>query len=384
MLSNIVEKLKYVYAITIQKILSLCPIKNNKIFSMNHYGKGYGDNGKYVCDEVLQLDSNVEIIWPIKGKNELGKAPANVKEVKYYSFLFFYHLVTAKVWISNVRMPSYFRKRKGQYYIQLWHGLIAMKRIEADAGAALPESYIRGAKHDSKMADLFISNGKHWTKTIRRAFWYNGKVLECGSPRLDHLVGGCNTKKREYLKEKLGICEKRVLLYAPTFRSNMSTENYNIDYKMLKQRLTDRFKEDWHICIRLHPNVVGEGANITDIEGISDLSLYSDLYELLSIVDILITDYSSLMFEAAFIGIQVILFATDVEKYICDRNFYFSFDEIPFPIARNNKELGHIIDTWDMEKQKEDVEEFKERIGIEEKGIASKQLAQIIYNEITK
>lgn len=156
--------LKECFAVVILRVLRIFPIDNKKVFSLNYYGKGYGDNGKYVSNELIKRLPDVKIIWPIKGDSKLGDAPKNVKAIRYYSFAFFYHIATSKVWISNSRMPSYFRKRSGQFYIQMWHGDIALKQIEADAESSLSPGYIRGAKRDSAMADLFLSNSKYWSE----------------------------------------------------------------------------------------------------------------------------------------------------------------------------------------------------------------------------
>lgn len=367
------SKLKEWAAIVIQKMFWLCPVVNNKVFSLNYYGKGYGDNGKYVCDEVIKQFPCVKIIWPIKGDCKLGEAPKNVKPVKYYSLAFFYHIATSKVWISNSRMPSYFRKRLQQYYIQMWHGSIALKQVEADAGNSLIPGYIQGAKNDSEMADLFISNSKYWSEIIRKSFWYEGPILECGVPRLDVLYRP-NVNK-ENLKRKLGINENRVLLYAPTFRADMSIDSYNIDYLRLKQALRDSTGEDWYVCVRLHPSVVGTGVKLPSIEGVSDFSLYPDMYELMLVANLMITDYSSTMFEAAFSGIPVVLFATDIDEYNKDRKFYFNIRELPFPLAETNDELIDEVLSWDDELYKKRVRAFRDSLGVVEGGTASMQVA---------
>lgn len=367
-------------AICLQRFFGLFPVDNEKIFSLNYYGKGYGDNGKYVCDVVVKKFPKVKIIWPIKGDCELGEAPSNVEAVRYYSIPFFFHLATSKVWISNARMPSYFRKRKSQYYIQMWHGSIALKQVEADAGTSLIPGYIRGAKNDSRMADLFISNSKYWSELIRKSFWYEGPILECGVPRLDVLYH--SYADRNALKDKLGIKAKKVLLYAPTFRADMSVDCYSVDYERLKKTLFEATKEEWNICVRLHPSAVGAGVKLPQTDGVLDFSLYPDMYELMQVTDLLITDYSSTMFEAAFSGIPVILFATDISEYNKDRKFYFNIRELPFPLTETNDELMSAIRTWNNNDYLEKVEEFKRQLGVVKGGNAASQVAEVIIKQL--
>lgn len=367
-------------AIFLQKIFWIFPLNNNKVFSMSYWGKGYGDNGKYVCEELIKKFKDVKIIWPIKGKSKLGDAPENVKAVRFYSLPYFYHIATSKVWISNVRLPSYFRKRNDQYYIHMWHGSIALKYIEADTEDTLSKGYVQSAKNDSKMANLFLSNSKFWSDLIRKSFWYKGPILECGVPRLDVFYNP-NIDKHA-IKHKLGLKEKNILFYAPTFRADMSIDNYSIDYERLRATLTEATGENWHICVRLHPNVIGAGGELPHVDGVSDFSLYPDMYELMLVTNLLITDYSSTMFEAAFAGISVILFANDINEYNKDRKFYFDIRKLPFLLAETNDELMSAIRAFNKEKYLQKVEAFKNTLGGIIGGNASAQTADVIISQL--
>ena len=103
------------------------------------------------------------------------------------SIKWIYEVVTAKVWIDNSRKLRYVRKRKGQFYIQTWHGDIGMKKVEKDAIQSLPYEYVQAAKNDSKMADLFVAGNEWITQQYKNAFWYDGPVAKCGYPRRDIL-----------------------------------------------------------------------------------------------------------------------------------------------------------------------------------------------------
>lgn len=379
---KVVKIVKWVFVIIIQKIFSLFPIDKNKVFSISYYGKGYGDNGKYVCNALISLRSDVLIIWPIKSENKLGDAPENVRCVRYYSLPFFYHLATSAIWLSNSRMPSYFIKRKKQFYVQLWHGGMGLKRVEKDAERSLSRSYILGAKHDSKMADLFVSSGRWQTDIFRKAFWYKGEILECGLPRNKILYeDNAITKKKIY--NYLAIEESiNVILYAPTFRSDFSITSYCLDMGSVRETLELTTKQKWHVCVRLHPSLVGAGVKFPQIEGVTDVSDYPDVYELLSAVDILISDYSSLMFEAAFAEKAVIIFANDIENYIEDRNFYFDLKMLPIPIATCNEEVIQIIKTWNMEEYILGVKKFMSEFGEKRNPYAAEDVAKVIIQHM--
>ena len=321
-------------------------------------------------------------MWVLNKNSNLGNAPTNIQAVKFHSIVFFYHLATSNIWISNSRVPIYFKKRPGQYYIQLWHGMPALKRIEKDAQDALPNSYIQAAKHDSQMADLFISNSLYWTHLIRNAFWYDGPVLECGTPRIDNLINRTEASTQS-IKDKLHITADKVVLYAPTFRKDLNLDCYSLDYQNLKHTLETKTGKSWHVCVRLHPNVTNKGITLPQLEGVTDFSQFPDMYELMEMSDLLITDYSSTMFEAGFAGIPVILFATDIEKYQKDRNFYFKFEELPFPVVCSNAALFEKINNWNTDDYMHALAKFKDKLGIRETGTASKQLAEHIIKIMT-
>lgn len=368
-------------AILLQICLRIFPINNRKLLSFSYGGQGYGDQGKYVCNELTCLQKDVEIIWTLNKNSQLGDVPSNVKPVRFHSLMFFYHLVTSKVWISNMRIPPYFVKRKGQYYIQLWHGAPALKCIEADAEDALSPSYIRNAKHDSHLADLFISNSRYWTDLIKKSFWYDGPVLECGMPRLDRLINR-TAQTKTVIKKKFHITADNVLLYAPTFRKDMNLACYALDYQKLKHTLEKKTGKTWHVGVRLHPNITNCNIKLPKVADVTDFSTYSDMYELMEMTDLLITDYSSTMFEAGFAQIPVILFATDIEKYRKDRNFYFEFDELPFPLVTSNEALFQQIRCWDQQAYEAALTAFNVKLGINEKGTASKHIAEHILEVI--
>ena len=361
----------------------LFPIKNNKIVVCNYYGKGFGDNGKYIVNELINQKYNYDIVWLVKKKSNYNlEFPKEIRTVKYNSFIGLYELATAKIWIDNCRKSFYPPKRKSQYYIQTWHGGIALKQVEKDVEKNLSKLYVDIAKNDSKMADLFISNSNFCTKMYRSAFWYKGEILEAGSPRCDILFKNpqaIHDKVRNYFNISP---DSRILIYAPTFRVDSNTEVYNIDYERLLQVLEKKFGGKWVILVRLHPNISFKDSFLKNISSVINATKYSDMYELLVASDILITDYSSTMFEFSFTGKPVFLYAADIEEYRKDRNFYFDIYSLPYPIAENNDELCNNIKMFDNITYLEKLEQLFSDIGLNENGNASQHVANIIKKVI--
>lgn len=221
------------------------------------------------------------------------------------------------------------------------------------------------------------------TELYKRSFWYDGKVLELGAPRNDILLKNSIETKRKVF-EYFGIeMKKGVVLYAPTFRVDKSLTPYSIDYEMLKRVCEDKFGKEFVILVRLHPSMSNMNLDI-DFDGrnIIDANLYQDLQELLCASDVVISDYSSLMFDFAVSKKPCFMFATDVDSYRKDRNFYFDLDSLPFPIATSNEKLCMNILDYDTEAYIDLVEEFLKSVGMVMDGNASKTTANLILNII--
>lgn len=360
-------------------IFRIFPINNRKIIISNYHGQGYGDNGKYIAEEILKNNMDLDIVWLVK-PNYMGDFPKKIRTVRYGSIKSIYEEVTAKVWIDNCRKPYFVRKRKEQYYIQTWHGCIPLKKIEKDVENKLNKYYVISAKQDSKIADLFISNSKFCTELYKSSFWYKGKVLECGSPRCDILYNFNNEiieKVRSYFNINK---DKKILIYAPTFRADESLDAYSIDFEKLKEALKNKFGGDWVIFIRLHPNISFKSSLIKYNSEIINVTEYNDMYELLLVSNILITDYSSTMFEFSLTHKPVFLYATDIASYVQDRSFYFDIRSLPYPLAENNKQLIKIVENFDMADYISNLERFLSNLGVVENGNASLK----VYNEIKR
>lgn len=377
--SNLTKLKKGILKIFI-RMLHVFPVNKKKILISNFWGKGLGDSPKAIALELLYDTPDYKIYWVVK-EGTTCTFPKGITPVHYRSLQYFFHLATAKIWIDNVRKSNYVIKKKSQYYIQLWHGDPMLKKIEKDAENTLSSFYLEWAKHDSKIINLIISNSDFGTDFFKKSFWYEGNIYKAGAPRLDILKDPTpETIARIY--DKLHINqEKKILLYAPTFRADHNINCYAMDYNKLKLELTKRFGGDWVILVRLHPNmtfVEVEALNITYSDWLVNASYYDDMYELLCVSEILITDYSSTIFEAACVQKPVFLYATDCDYYLRDRGFYFNYESLPFPIAKSFDDLLVKVDKFDLSVYINDVTLFCKSLGMVEPGKSSKRIVKLI------
>lgn len=358
-------------------------VKPGMVLCWAYNYKQYGCNPRYLTEYLLENHPDMEIVWVFRQGVDLSQVDSRIRCVRFRSLQYLKMVASAEFLVTNSRTDSwhaYWHKRPEQKYLMLWHGGAALKQVERDVEDRLGYSYVRKAKRDSRMCDLMISGCRANTELIRRSFWYSGEILERGIPRNDMFFKKeLHHSVRQNINRQYGIApDSRIVLYAPTFRHSGSIEPYRIDWHAVVPRLEKMFGGDSvTIFLRLHPNLIGKADTrpLMSHPSVVDMTRYHDMQELLCISDMLITDYSSSMFDYAMLRRPCLLYATDVEEY--DRGYYYNFNELPFPLARNVEQLVAIIDEFDSEKYKSDLDAFlQNRLGLMERGVAAKALAE--------
>ena len=342
----------------------------NKVELTSFYGRGYSDSPRAIA-EVLRQRGGYKLYWTVKGPAEASSLPSGIIPVKLDSTKEIYHACTAGFWIDNSRKWSFVCKSKRQYYIQTWHGF-PLKRIEKDAGSALPQEYQKSAIHDSAMCDLFLSNSRFLSDVYRNGFWYNGDILEQGLPRNDILSAppaGLEEKVRKALQIP---ADRQMLLYAPTFRKDCGLDVYDIDYTRCTAAMKARFGGEWVVLAKLHPNIASK-ADALHLDGVHVLNAsdYPDIHELYIACSAMITDYSSTMFDFMITGKPCFLYVNDLDAYKNDRNFYFDLDKLPFDRAVDNDSLETVILKHDPAAQARRQQVFMADFGLCETGHAA-------------
>ncbi len=373
---------KYLSSIA-RRAFRLAPVRSNKVVFCSYYGRGYSDNPKAIADALLTTGEDLDLVWLLKNKADAASLPDGIRGVSYSNPISrIWHLMTARVWVDNSRKGERC-KRRGQYYMQTWHGF-ALKRIEKDAEATLEPAYIRSCIQDSRDCDCIVSGSEFMSKLHRESFWYDGEVANFGTPRndaffRDNFAAAGSVRKFWHLPQ-----DRRLVLYAPTFRDDGSTDCYDIDPEAVLKACENRFGGKWTALLRLHPNAarLSEGLFPYNGDTVIDATAYPDMQELMLAAELLITDYSSSMFDYALSGRPVLRFAPDVERYGAQRGFYFPLESLPFPMARSSGELCRIIETFDDAAQEEAWQRFQTENGFCEDGRASARCADWILEKL--
>ncbi len=366
--------------------LRVCKIQQNRIMLLNSLNGNYCCNPKYIAEYLLEHYPNqYEIIFPI-GKNaspDLDElARKGITTVPVGTFAYYRLAMTAKVFITNSGGISYIPFRSKQIVINTWHGGGAYKKAGIDAESSF--FYKRDCKLTSKRITHFISSSGKFTEVMAHAQMMDqSKFLEIGLPRNDIFFTDYQpvTDKIKALYQIEP--DVKIALYAPTYRTpdagtffQHQIGPYEIDYQRVLDALTKRFGGKWVLAVRLHSSLASV---VTEFpENVVNMSSYADGQEILCAADILINDYSSIMWDFVQMRKPCFIFATDYQKYLDTVGLYTYADSWPFPFAQDNDTLENLILQFDEAAYATAVETYFGWMENHDTGQSCKQLGERI------
>ena len=301
-------------------------------------GKIVGDNPYAIFREIISRKPTYKLHFTTKSTSQ---APLGTIPIKHGSISWIRALATSRVLVNNSNFPWYFRKRSGQLYIQTWHGT-PLKRLGRDIFKSTPSvSHLKIFDREALFWDFLISPSPYCTEIFSKAFGFTGKILEAGYPRNDLLVN--RAEQRDVIRTSLGITDpsQQVVLYAPTWRDNKRTATGS--WKPTNF-LTGGVAKNITVLFRGHTNTHLAHKPI-DSAGVIDVTDYNNVAELYLAADVLVTDYSSSMFDFSVTGKPIIFLVPDIDEYVSMRGFYFDFEKMaPGPVLRNAIELNSVLE----------------------------------------
>jgi CDP-glycerol glycerophosphotransferase len=320
------------------------PLRETILF-ISWKGKQCGSNPLGIAEELRRRGDDREHLWAVTDWSvpvPSGGTPVLRGTQEYYEAL-----ARTKYLISNDDMQLPFRKRDGQVYLQTWHGT-TLKRIGFDienpqfiSGTA----YFDHLARDVAQWDMLLSPNPFSTPIMRRAFRFDGEICEYGYPSNDLLHRPEAAKVAARVRERLGLpAGKRVVLYAPTWRDNQVYANgrrYRFDMRLDLDRAWRALGADHVLLIRGHHHMADDVPAGLQPGFAVNVTAYPDITELYLVADVLVTDYSSAMFDFAVTGRPILLFTYDLAEYRDNlRGFYFDLEaEAPGPLLATSAEV---------------------------------------------
>ena len=369
-------------------------IDDKLVYFRTFSGRGYSDSPKAMYQYMLTAPEykDYRFIWCFKEPEEYSFLLDNERTslVKFRTKADNIALRKAKYWITNYRMLNYQFPRKGQVYLQCWHGT-PLKRlgydiIESDNAMNSLKEIKEKYRTDAEKFSYILSPSPFATDKFATAWNLNetgqrDKIIEEGYPRNDALAVATE-EDRARLRKELGVEGKKVILYAPTWRDNQHTSGTGYTYKTEVDfdKLRSELGGDYVILFRAHYLV----ANSFDFEKykgfVVNVSDYPDINDLYIASDILVTDYSSVFFDFSILERPIVFYMYDLEHYANEmRGFYLSLDELPGPIVKDEDALIAEIKAAESWQPDEKYIAFKQRFNPYEDGNSSKRvLARVI------
>jgi CDP-glycerol glycerophosphotransferase len=298
------------------------------------HGK-FSDNPRALSEELRRRDPDMTQVWVLADPSQ---GPPWATCVQPETGRYLRALGRPRWLVASNEMPGYFRKKRKCTYVQTWHGT-PLKRIAFDMPKPTFDAgdrYLRNLRKDVAQWDYLVSPNRFSTDLFRRAFQYDGDILETGYPRNDVLSSPSSADLRGATRAELGIGEAQVaVLYAPTWRDS-TTFALELDLDAMTGQLGERYV----LLLRSH-QLVAKDASIAQHPQIREVSHLDDIRNLYLAADVLITDYSSVMFDFAVTRKPMLFFTYDIERYRDElRGFYFDFSaEAPGPLLRTTGEI---------------------------------------------
>ncbi|WP_338211553.1 CDP-glycerol glycerophosphotransferase family protein [Lactiplantibacillus paraxiangfangensis] len=302
-------------------------------------------------------------------------------------------LEKAQYWISNARFPAWVRKPKYVTYIQTWHGT-PLKKLGLDIeNVAMPgtntAAYHRNFVSEANRWDALVSPNDYSTQIFRSAFGFKNQILKVGYPRNDELINS-SPEDVTALKQQLGIpLDKKVVLYAPTYRDNQFAEKgkYTFELPFSLADFRERFGQDAVLILRMH-YLISNALDVSDYSDfVYDLSSYPNISDLYLVSDLLITDYSSVFFDYAYLQRPILFYPYDYHLYKDElRGFYLDYEkDLPGKIAQNEADLLDNVEEFlqrpDM-SQDPQFQKFYDRFCAINDGLASFKVVNYVVHQI--
>lgn len=382
------------------QIFDICchilPVSTKKVFFLSFAGQ-YNDNPKYLSEKLHEIAPQIEQYWCISTKSKQNDIPDYIHKIAYGSFRSIYIKNRCGVIVTNgagyylihcenrraFKFKSHLKNRK-QFDLATWHGF-PIKHI----GAQIPNEGLWSKETSFSSSDMMLSGYKMEKEILEKAFINLMPICLLGTPRTDILFNDSEEKKQE-IKRKLRLPDKKIILYAPTYRystKDSGIEQLNMmNFDLLLSELEKKFGGEWIFVMRVHNLVLMEIKNnglLDKYDGkLFDGNQFDDMNEYLYASDILLTDYSSCIYDAALTEKPCFMFAHDRKYYEeHERGLYTQLNEFPYPFSSTFEELLSDIRSFDKEKFEKDRKGFLNKIGNINDGNSSRRVVEYLIDK---
>ncbi|MFH8485371.1 bifunctional glycosyltransferase/CDP-glycerol:glycerophosphate glycerophosphotransferase [Streptomyces longisporoflavus] len=333
-----------------RRVLRRLPVSKGSVVFESHMGACYGDSPRAIHQEIVDRGLGLRCTWSYAASAD--GFPATARLVRRWSWRYLWALGRAEFWIDNQGFPHALAKPRHTTYLQTWHGS-AYKRMGFDEARLKTQNAPQRERLREAVDrfDHFLVRSEHDVHTLARAYGIpEERLLRCGYPRNDRLIAARARDEasgrfpRPPAAAGLGIPDhKTVVLYAPTFRGGPPKNNKPVRLPLDVREFAARFGDTHVLLVRAHYMEAAE-LPVCPPGTVIDVSAHHDVSELLCLADVLVTDYSSIMFDFALLDRPLVHFAPDLDAYETERGSYFALrDEAGGPVVETQEELLRVL-----------------------------------------
>lgn len=336
------------------------PIEDNVIVLESQQGKEYQGNVYYIIDELLNKEEykSFKVFLSVR-KNKIseatsfyqGKGMDSLRIVEFFSDKYYRLMASAKYLVTDNAFLFFFVKKEGQVYLNTWHGT-PLKTLGKKINNDLHN--IGNAQRNFIFADYLLFPNKYTQQHMIEDYMLqnlcSNTCLLSGYPRNTVFF---NEKLKKQIRSEMYLDNKKVVAYMPTWRGTLNKKNKTISQANLQyilEELDSNLDDSFSVFVNLHPIEVA-AIDFSQFHSIKPFPKQYETYEFLSIVDVLISDYSSVIFDYMNSDGKIILYAYDKEYYLSSRGLYRSLDSLPFPVAET---MSEVINEIKSSKQYDD------------------------------
>lgn len=360
------------------RLLKLFLREDGSLIIFNSYGgQRFDDSPKVIYDLIIEDDrfKKYKLVWAFTNPEKYNISQGRI--VKVDTLRYYITLLRARIWITNTAMNRGLDFTGiNSFIFNTWHGT-PIKMLGADMRES-KNAFVPKSKN--KLADILLAQGEYDKAIYSKCFNLPQKNIRIlGLPRNDELSNNNGKDRVANIKKKLGLPNKKIILYAPTFRE-YEKDGVNcvmslpIDFEKWERILG----EEYILLLRAHHEVV-KVMNIKENAFIKNVSSYSDLNELMMVSDILISDYSSIFFDYSILGKPMFSFSYDYDKYNEERGLYFDIrKDLKCMNLNTEANMLDAIQQMDENERAQITKDFRNKY-VQAFGEAGKKSIDIVY-----
>jgi CDP-glycerol glycerophosphotransferase len=358
----------------------------NAVLYESYFGKEFSDSPRRIFQELVGRFEGADHLVVVRDQQTQVPEPAIA--IAMGSREYYRALAQARYVSSNTHLPACFERRTDQVVLQTWHG-VGLKKVGLDIENVrfANKAYKDNLAQEVANWSYLISPNPYTSPILRRAFAFDGELLETGVPRNDIFYRDDRKDVAAKVRDRLGVeKDRKILFYAPTWRDDVYSGRgrYRLDLRLDLVKLAEKLGKDYAIVFRRHSNVVDY---LPSNDGsVIDASAYPDVQDLLLVADILVTDYSTLMFDYANTDRPILFYTYDLEHYRdVLRGFYFDFERsAPGPLIREEADLVDAVTNAERIRLEysEQYVTMKERFCPWDDGKASRRVVDAVFADI--